>query len=245
MKIKVSIITINYNESNALKRTIDSVSSQKKCDFEYVVVDGGSCDESVQVIKSNAHVVDIYISEPDSGIYNAMNKGMELASGEYILYLNSGDVFSDAYVVKKIIDVLSLINGFDAYYGHAKVDDNKEKRVSTIEKYWKTMFYCHQSLLLRRSIALQYKFDESYSIAADFEQSIRLHAHGVRFRPLDFVVACISSGGVSDTKRWLSISQRIKALKSNRLWKKHYYLYYAWVYFYNFAISGVKFFLRK
>jgi glycosyltransferase involved in cell wall biosynthesis len=88
---KLSIITINYNNLEGLQRTVESVVNQTWQEFEYIVIDGGSTDGSADFIESQSETIDYWVSEPDKGIYNAMNKGIAKASGEYLLFLNSGD----------------------------------------------------------------------------------------------------------------------------------------------------------
>lgn len=99
MKPKISIITINYNNLEGLKRTIESVVNQTWQEFEYLIIDGGSTDGSVEYIESKSEHVDYWVSEPDKGVYHAMNKGIAKSSGEYLLFLNSGDHFYNKKVL--------------------------------------------------------------------------------------------------------------------------------------------------
>ena len=89
--MKLSVITINFNNRDGLRKTIESVVNQTYNDFEYIIIDGGSTDGSVDVIKEYADRIDYWVSEPDKGIYNAMNKGIDVAKGEYCIFMNSGD----------------------------------------------------------------------------------------------------------------------------------------------------------
>ena len=91
--MKFSIITINYNNVEGLRNTIKSVVNQTYTDYEFIIIDGGSTDGSVEVIKEYANIITYWVSEPDKGIYNAMNKGIEVANGEYLNFMNSGDCF--------------------------------------------------------------------------------------------------------------------------------------------------------
>ena len=100
--MKFSIITINYNNCEGLRRTIESVVNQTCHDFEYIIIDGGSTDGSVDVIKQYADQIDYWVSEPDKGIYNAMNKGVAVAKGEYCLFLNSGDSLHNNSALAKV-----------------------------------------------------------------------------------------------------------------------------------------------
>lgn len=104
--MRLSIITINYNNSIGLRKTIESVVSQTDNTFEYIIVDGGSSDGSVDIIKQYADKVSQWVSERDGGIYNAMNKGVRMAHGEYIMFLNSGDILYDNNVIGHVLPKL-------------------------------------------------------------------------------------------------------------------------------------------
>ena len=104
----ISIITVNYNNCQGLERTVNSVARQTYTDVEYIVVDGGSTDKSVDIIKQNENIISFWVSEKDNGIYNAMNKGVSFSHGEYLLFLNSGDYFADKDVLSNIFE-----NGLD------------------------------------------------------------------------------------------------------------------------------------
>ena len=110
MRMRYSIITINYNNSEGLKRTIKSVISQTSKDFEYIIIDGGSTDGSVDIIKQYATHIRYWISEKDKGVYNAMNKGVAQAHGDYCIFMNSGDCFhsSDVLDIGKHADIIML-----------------------------------------------------------------------------------------------------------------------------------------
>mgnify|MGYP001565636508 FL=1 len=112
----VSIITINYNNASGLKKTIDSVIKQTFKDFEFIIIDGGSTDGSKQVIESNSKSISSWLSEKDNGIYDAMNKGIVKATGNYYLFLNSGDILSEGNILTKVASKLS--GGKSFYYGN-------------------------------------------------------------------------------------------------------------------------------
>ena len=116
MAYKLSIITINYNNKNGLLKTVESVVNQKNKDFEYLIIDGGSSDESISVIDAYKTEINYYISEKDSGVYNAMNKGIKAANGEFVLFLNSGDFLMNSEMTSFILPLLS--NDTSIYYGN-------------------------------------------------------------------------------------------------------------------------------
>ena len=103
--MKLSIITINYNNACDLKQTIQSVIEQTWGDFEYLIIDGGSTDSSLEIIKQYQNQIDYWVSEPDKGVFHAMNKGIEQSSGEYLLMLNSGDCLANNKVLEKVFDL--------------------------------------------------------------------------------------------------------------------------------------------
>jgi glycosyltransferase involved in cell wall biosynthesis len=115
----LSIITINYNNAAGLEKTMQSVFSQSNCDFEYVVVDGNSSDGSKALLEKHSGSISKWVSEPDTGIYNAMNKGIRLSSGKYLLFLNSGDVFENDDACEHLMGDLN--EGIDILYGNLKV----------------------------------------------------------------------------------------------------------------------------
>ena len=112
--MKLSVITINFNNRDGLRKTIESVVNQTFKDFEYIIIDGGSTDGSVDVIKEYADRIDYWVSEPDKGIYNAMNKGIDVAKGEYCIFMNSGDCF---YVNDVYENVFRELDGVDIIIG--------------------------------------------------------------------------------------------------------------------------------
>ena len=135
--MKFSIITINYNNSKGLKRTLDSIISQTCHEFEWIVIDGGSSDGSRELIEQHQDSITYWCSEPDKGIYNAMNKGVNKATGDYCLFLNSGDHLCNSKVVEHLISIpfsADIVSG-DIYidgYSHAHL----RKSVNNINALW-------------------------------------------------------------------------------------------------------------
>lgn len=169
----LSIITINYNNAEGLKKTMGTVLGQTYKDYEYIVIDGGSTDESVEVIKHFGNKGYQWVSEPDKGIYNAMNKGIKKSTGEYLLFLNSGDYFYDENVVGK---VCPLLHNGDIIYGNVVFKESEEK--TWIKKYDTLITFNfflsdnlpHQGSFIRRSLFESIGlYDETIYVCADWK----------------------------------------------------------------------------
>ena len=223
-KMDYSIITINYNNCEGLRRTIESVVAQTCRDFEYIVIDGGSTDGSVDVIKRYAQQIDYWVSEPDKGIYNAMNKGVAQAHGEYCLFMNSGDMFHD----KKVVELLHrFADKSDIIYGNAfRVDRVVEYPDEITGFYMFNNAICHQSVLIRRDLLVQKPYEEDYKIVADWKHMFALLIlQGASYRHVNITVCDYDTNGIS-TENWAQVlEEREKALK-DMLPKRIYDDYY-------------------
>ena len=181
-----SIITITYNAADVLEQTIQSIKAQSYENIEYIIVDGASIDNTISIAEKNK---DEYtnlkkikiISEPDNGIYDAMNKGLRNATGDYVWFLNAGDVLKNENVVAEIADIAVKKILPDIIYGETDLIDDKgnifaERRLKSPEHLtWKSfrmgMLVCHQAFIVRRDITPEY--DLQYRFSADFDWCIR------------------------------------------------------------------------
>lgn len=171
--MKLSIITINYNNIQGLQKTFESVENQTWKEFEYVVIDGGSTDGSKELIENNPQV-NYWVSEKDSGVYNALNKGIKAAQGEYLIFMNSGDSFYNANVLH---DVAPKFDGsISVLYGNSmycKADGTQKEEVFP-KKLSFSFFYTsginHQAAFIKRELFFKYfLYNEQYKIFADWE----------------------------------------------------------------------------
>ena len=162
--MKLSVITINYNNRDGLRKTIESVVHQTCKDFEYIVIDGGSTDGSVDVIKEYAGKIDYWVSEPDKGIYNAMNKGVDAAKGEYCNFMNSGDCFCSP---KTLECVFAEDTTADIVCGNTLTDKLKVPPREITFDFIFNGSICHQCAFIRTSLMKKYHYDEKYKIVAD------------------------------------------------------------------------------
>jgi glycosyltransferase involved in cell wall biosynthesis len=169
---KLTIITINYNNLEGLKRTVESVVNQTWKEFEYVVIDGGSTDGSAAYIESQSDKIDYWVSEPDSGIYNAMNKGIAKATGEYLLFLNSGDHLNDSSVLGKIH--IHLNEKEIVYFNIKEIGENsiriKKCPQEITFSYLFKFAIPHQSTFIRKSLFERIgQYDEKLEIVSDWK----------------------------------------------------------------------------
>ena len=171
---KLSIVTVNLNNSSGLKKTIESVVHQTFKDFEFIVIDGGSTDGGVEVIRQYEDKIDYWVSEPDKGIFNAMNKGTLVARGEFLLFLNSGDYFVNERILQTFIED---IDGYDIIYGdwlQYYADDRIiEGKYPDFLSFYFVAFKSglpHQATLIRRSVLLANNlYDEDMKIISDWK----------------------------------------------------------------------------
>ena len=216
--MKLSIITINYNNAAGLRKTIESVVNQTHANFEYIVIDGASTDESVNIIEEYAHKIDYWVSEPDTGIYNAMNKGIRMATGDYIHFLNSGDWLVDENVVK---DVLDSIPDCDIFVGNVvQIFENGKKRYcKNVEEVSLMTFYKstiqHTSAYIKRELFNTFGlYDESLKIVSDWKwylQVAGLNKADVRFT--ERYISCFDMSGISSVNKQLDKLERRKVLE--------------------------------
>lgn len=181
--MKISIITVSYNSEGTIKDTIESVLSQRYNDIEYIVIDGRSTDKTTEIIKSYGKKIDYFISEPDDGIYDAMNKGIELATGDVVGILNSDDYYSSKEVLQIVASAFKTAD-VDCVYGNLEYIDKCD--TSRVIRYWKSQKYkdglfqkgwhpAHPTFFVKRICYNEYgKFNLKFSIAADYEIMLRL-----------------------------------------------------------------------
>lgn len=216
--MKISIITINYNDALGLERTIKSVVSQSYLDKEYIIVDGASKDNSIDVIRYYSEQITKWVSEPDTGIYNAMNKGIKMATGEYCIFMNSGDAFISSKVLEKALPYLRA--GKDIYNGNSFFTnpDGKitwyRKGHTDISKFY--LFHssiCHQASFIKTSLMKKYYYDETLRMVSDWKfwvQAICLdHAS---YEAINIDVCCYDGGGITATQHDKGVIERNKVL---------------------------------
>ena len=209
--MKISVITVCYNSEASIQKTLDSVAAQSWSNIEHIVIDGASLDATVAIIHGNLHRITHFVSESDSGVYQAMNKGLNLATGDVIAFLNSDDIFSNAQVLESVVRTMHD-QGLDALYGdveyfNASAPDKTVRtydsgRFSPARIAWGWM-PAHPALFVRRGVYERFGyFREDYRIAGDYEFVARIFKNGqLKSVHLSKVLVRMQTGGLS-TAGW-------------------------------------------
>jgi glycosyltransferase involved in cell wall biosynthesis len=251
-EMKISVITVSYNSATTIADTVRSVAAQTYSNIEHLVIDGQSKDATVQVVETNRHPNLILCSEPDAGIYDAMNKGITMASGEIIGFINADDFYASSYVFEKIANAFQNPN-IDACYGDLYYVGQHD--ISAIVRYWQSSNFnahsfesgwCppHPTFFVRRKIYEQYGlFNLNYKIAADIELMMRyLEVHKIRSIYIPEVLVKMRMGGTTNrslSNIWKQNKEVLAALQFHGLRASIWRLLGS-----KFISRGLQFFLR-
>lgn len=179
----ISIITVTYNASETVAKTMQSVASQSFSLYEHIIIDGASTDETLEIVKKHSTPRTLVFSEPDKGLYDAMNKGLDRAKGEYVIFLNAGDAFASTDTLSRVADAAKRDNTDtpDIIYGQTELVDASGNVIGPrhliapdnldFNSFKKGMLVCHQAFMVKRSIAPHY--NTHYRFSADYEWCLR------------------------------------------------------------------------
>ena len=204
----VTVITVCYNAREMLLRTMNSVWAQTYKHVEYVIVDGASTDGTLELLEEYGGRIDHWVSESDKGIYDAMNKGVSMAKGKWVIFMNAGDCFADNHVLE---NVFSVPRQADVIYGDV-VKGGVAKKASSPRNAHR-MFFCHQSVFVKIESLKAFPFDISHKMSADFKQMKQLWLAGKQFLQLDFPIADFDVQGVSNTNRAVGLWDNICVIR--------------------------------
>ena len=217
---KISIITVCFNCEELIERTINSVIDQTYANIQYVVIDGGSTDNTLNIIKKYKNRIDVIISEKDDGIYDAMNKGLEYATGDLIYFLNAGDYLCNKDVLEGVIEGLNANPDSDIVYGDQVYYDDitEQRRLNYYANIPQLLLNgcCHQTIFARKSTFTKCgSFDSNYKVYGDLDWLLRvLIKFKLKMTYIDVPIAYYLKGGISETNRnkhyfeWLEITQK-------------------------------------
>lgn len=220
---KISIITICYNAAATIEKTLQSVAAQDYPNIEYLIIDGKSTDNTLALVEQYQEVVTKVVSEPDKGIYDAMNKGLAHATGDYIWYVHADD---QIYAPDTLSKIMENHQGEDFIYGKALLvnEQGEERSLETRKPHpdaatltWKTMkqgmAISHQSMLVKRTLAPEY--DLAYRYVADFDWLIRVLKKSQSVRDTNIYWCRFAEGGISTQHRNASLKERFAILKKH------------------------------
>lgn len=215
--MKLSIITVNLNNRDGLKRTIDSVISQTFTDYEWIVIDGGSTDGSRELLEQYSFHFAYWCSEPDKGIYNAMNKGIAHAKGEWLQFLNSGDYY---YSQNTLSQVFSTSFQSDIVYGDVMYFWDEKKSICNYPP--KISFYDiatlginHQATFFRSCIFQGNHYDETYNIYADWALDMKLFFEDYSFQHIDQIIVYYDGKGISSSNSYVMEKEKKRVFQEN------------------------------
>ena len=220
----ISVVTICYNAKNDLEKTILSVLSQTYQDIEYIIIDGGSTDGTVDIIHKYSERLFYWISEPDKGIYDAMNKGMDRATGSWINFMNAGDTFCDNEVIKNIFGYNDL-SDYSVIYGDcyvSKLNQLQYLKASSMKKVHVQMPFCHQSSFIRKT---RLRFSIDLKIAADYQMIYEYYRmNGISsFLYISKPMSVFDATGISTTNN--NLLQKEYGIVYKRTRNAYYYIY--------------------
>lgn len=230
--MKVSIITICFNSDKTIQDTIESVLAQDYQNIEYILVDGNSNDKTLDIIRKYEDHIDVVVSEPDKGIYDAMNKGIRLATGDVVGILNSDDFFESTQVIKEVVEKFTSNPNSNLVFGNVLIVDplNTKRIIRFYNSYkfrvWKLRFGWmppHPASFIKRSLYDQVgNYSLDYKIAADYELFVRiLMKYKISYSRIDKVLVIMRAGGISTSglkSSYLLNSEIVKACKNNDIY---------------------------
>lgn len=225
--MKISVITIVYNDVKHIEATLLNVIGQTAHNqIEYIVVDGASTDGTSEIIRKHISDIDIYICEPDTGIYNAMNKGLKAAGGDYVIFINCGDRFSNKEVISKVINVICDKRP-DVVYGNYRecqedISLSKVIPCRNDDKIWYGPVASHQSTLYRLNYLRTHKlyYDETYKIAADYKLTSEAIKNAKSVLKTDICISDFDTCGVSSTNQDIGLREANRVRREVFGWGK-------------------------
>ena len=228
--MKYSIITINYNNKEGLCRTIESVIAQTSEEYEFIIIDGGSTDGSLDIIKEHIKQITYWISEPDEGIYNAMNKGLDVANGDYCLFLNSGDCLYDNNVLQRFNSYNSdkdiIIGKVFSLQNNSTLFPPPNREISLYHLFSSTV--PHQGAFIRTSLQKKYPYDESLKIVADWKFFvIAIIINNCSLEYTDIPISKYDTNGISSI--YLTATQEEKNKVLEQLFPQRLLADYLWM----------------
>jgi len=217
----VSVVTVTYNAAQTLPQLITNIRGHKNSDIEFLVIDGNSTDNTLDILKANSDVVDFWISEPDRGIYDAMNKSLNYIKGQWVIFLGADDLLMDDFL--KMLDILK--DQATIYYGNVLFYGKLFCKVYD-DYYLTKLNICHQAIFYPKAVFDKYKYDLQYTVYADYHLNLRCwYDPQFKFEHADYLVASFPEGGFSTYTKDPVFEKDRDRLFKKYLKRKSYYRY--------------------
>jgi len=244
--LKFSIIVVSLNTKSEFLNTIRTIKKQSYNKYEIIVVDGKSTDGTVQEIIKLGKNISKKIIEKDKGIYDAMNKGIKLAEGNWTIFMNSGDVFYNKNVLKKLSKVCLNFRNDKIVFGNTLIDNshiNYQVSGSYFKKNTILMPFCHQSSVVKTTLLKKNLFNLNFTLSSDFDFFYNCYLNNIKFLKQNFIISKVKAGGKSDKSRQKVLLENIKILSNKKNYSRILFLYF-------FKLSEllkslIKFFMSK
>lgn len=224
---KVSIIVVSLNTKKKFTKTINSILKQKYKNFEIVVIDGKSTDGTKEIIFKKKKYISKFLIKKDKGIYHAMNKGVLLSKGQWIIFMNSGDIFFNNRVLENIFK--KNISKYDIIFGDTQIDHNfikVYKRSNYFQKNTVTMPFCHQSTLVKSEYIKKNLFNLRYQLSSDFNFFLNSYFKKINFFKHNGPISIVEAFGKSDVNRQKVLTENIKIFYMNKSYLNIFFLVY-------------------
>lgn len=225
---KFSVITVTYNAAKTLEDTIQSVINQTYKNVEYIIIDGKSTDGTLALIEEYREHIHLWVSEPDKGLYDAMNKGIRLASGDYLCFLNAGDTFHENETLQMMVHSLPINPLPDVIYGETDIVDENGHFLSMRKKRapehldWRSfqqgMLVCHQAFFASRQLAQKEAYDLQYRFSADFDWCIRIMKQAKTLHKVHLTVIDYLNEGMTTQNHQASLKERFRIMVKHYGW---------------------------
>jgi glycosyltransferase involved in cell wall biosynthesis len=223
MNPNVSIITVCYNAEEFIENAINSVLNQRYTNIEYIIIDGSSTDNTVPIINKYKSKIAFFLSEPDNGMYEAMNKGIKAATGDILYFLNSDDIFYDEYIVENVVKMFQKNNDAELIYGPIiiRYPTTNESFIQTHDSITKSYFIegaiCQQAMFYKASSFKKCGlFDDTYKVVGDYEWVLRaFYKYNIKRKYYRGIIAIFRNGGMCSSEKFSNLhdKERRKAMK--------------------------------
>lgn len=235
---KISIITVVFNAKDYLENTIQNIVSLDYKNIEYIIIDGASSDGTVDIIKKYEQDISYWISEPDNGIYDAMNKGIQKATGDWVIFMNAGDSFYSSSIIDSFIK--DVKKDTQLYNGAINFIDEENKTITNrpphgLEKVWITIPCWHQASFIKTSLMKKYKYSLEYKIAGDHDFYLKCYVNNKKFQFTNNTLANMIGGGLHKQQAKLAQIESIKIIAN---YAPNIDLVYESVFYKNFSIKN-------